>query len=168
MPPLTNAMSFIDRQQSDLALLNSVKKLLFTKALRRDVKKLKLSFTETTLATFAILATDGGTQMGGGNAQFLGLLHLIFHQRDQGRDHEHQFTARRIFEKLCGELKAKTFPHSGRHQGQSVFAFEDSFEDLLLFSAKALIGKFLTQQFEKVYGRAFGRNEFEIHPQFSL
>jgi hypothetical protein len=66
---------------------------------------------------------------------------LIFHQRNQRRDHHCE-----AVELLRRNLIAQRFAHAGRHHHQRVFALQDVIDDDFLQTAKISVAKIFLQK----------------------
>jgi hypothetical protein len=76
-----------------------------------------------------------------GHAERSQLLHLVSHQRDQGRDHERQPAKHQ-----GGQLKAQTFARAGGHDADEVVAGNDVFDNVALVWPKPRQPKDAVQQ----------------------
>ena len=109
---------------------------LVGESLRRDVEKTPAAFAR---GLDHLLPLGGGHQRvdrGGRDAAAVELVHLVLHERDQGRDDQ-----RRARQQEGRELIADRLARTGRHDGEHVAALEDRPDDLLLPRAEGAVAE---------------------------
>ena len=114
MPPLTDAVGFIDGQQGYLLLSNRGKKSGFAKAFWRDIQQVVSSLGQIGIARFTLVAGKRRIDESRSNILPLQGIDLIFHQGNQwGNDDRETLT-------FCGQIEsrnlvAKRFATPGGH-----------------------------------------------------
>jgi hypothetical protein len=99
----------VDRQDGDARPLQGLLEALVGQALRGDVEQIQLPGREAAQDVVRLLPLEGGVQPGGAQ-HVVQLLHLIAHQGEQRRDHQH-----RPLQERRGSLKGEALARTGGH-----------------------------------------------------
>src|SRR3984893_906598 len=126
-PPLRDAMGLVNGENVGSRLAKKGGRIRTREALRRDVEEAITAALQARLDCRIVFAAVRRVQRGGGNSTGLQLLHLIAHQRDQRRDDDGEPRAHDR-----GQLIAKRFARSRRHDRENIFPREHRFENFLL------------------------------------
>ncbi|MNB99359.1 hypothetical protein D3C75_466380 [compost metagenome] len=90
MSPLGNTVGFVHRHQHRIPVRQMLKKVIQHQTFRRDIQQADLPATATGHHLLLLLSGLRRVQTGRRHAVGQQLVHLIFHQRDQGRYHDGQ------------------------------------------------------------------------------
>ena len=131
VPPLADAMRFIDGKQRDARLLQKPVSSAGGKAFRRHVEQFQVAAVKRVEDRVGFLRRIGRGQRGGRYAGGVQGAHLVAHQGDERRDHDGQAGAQKR-----GQLEAERLAPAGRQDGKHVFAGCDRFHDVTLHGAK--------------------------------
>ena len=112
--------------------------------LRRNVDQTQPSAGEIPFRRGALGGPEAGVNPGRGDAARSQAVHLVLHERDEGRHHD-----RRPLEQEGGQLEAERLAGPGRHDGHQVPAFEDRGGGLLLTRPEPLEAKPFLERLEK-------------------
>ena len=125
VPPLRDAMRFIDREQADVRTLQQRNGVGFRQPLRRDVKESQLSPRHLLEYLPVLVEVVGRVEARGRDTVGAQLGHLVAHERDQRRHHHGEPAAdqRR-------QLIAERLPATRRHHRQHVTARKDGADDI--------------------------------------
>ena len=129
MPPLADAMRFIDGQK---AHPNPAEKLRGgIQSFRRQIEQLQRSPVDRLEHLFVLIRVVGRSQRARLHPRFAQRPDLIAHQGDErGNDQRHTLPPDR------GQLIAKRFASSRRHDGERVLTVQDRLDDLRLTRAE--------------------------------
>ena len=122
-------------------------------AFGRGVEEAELAVVQAAQAGASLVGVEGGIQERRRDAAGGERVHLVFHQRDEGRDDDGEAAAGER-----GELETQRLAAAGGQQGDHVLARERVADDLLLQRAEAGVAEVLLQQREQI-GRVRHRCE---------
>src|SRR5438132_10704010 len=140
VPQLRDTVRLIHCKQRHARLRNGVKKALTAKALWRDVEQLIVSSATRVQALLLLLSRQGTIDERGGNATVLQRVHLVFHQRNEGRDDQGTAVLQQ-----GRQLVAERLPTTSRHHSQDMLPLQQSADDRFLARAKVLVPKALVE-----------------------
>ena len=120
-------MGLVDGDQADVQRLKEPLETREGQALRSDVQYLDLALAGLVLDLVGLLGRQGAVQQPGGDAVGPETVHLVFHQGDEGRDHQGE-----PLEAQGRELVAQRLAAAGGHQHQGVALGEHFGDDLFL------------------------------------
>ncbi len=155
MPPLRNAVRFVNCNQRGLALRQHLWKPRHPQSLRRNEQKVQrpLQIVEARLSRHSPIqprVNPRHTQ-----PKRRKFRHLVFHQRNQRRNHQ-----RRSAQRNRRQLVAERLARPGRHHQQQIAPVNRSATHLLLVRAKPRKPKHRPQQFSQIFRIVWsGQNE---------
>ncbi len=123
--PLRYAVSLVDHYQADLHLMKLLDKRLALQFLRRQIEDLQLPKPAAVERQPLFGARETRMDGSGRDVACAEIVNLIFHQRDQGRDHE-----RNPRKHQRRNLKRDRFSTTRRQQAESVVAVKHRPDDL--------------------------------------
>ncbi|MCG3120600.1 MAG: hypothetical protein ALAOOOJD_03365 [bacterium] len=136
MAPFRNAMRFIDGETIDLERGEKRQRFDFQQSFGRHVKQLCLTLTDAVEIALILIGRQRAVQKHGGHAELLQLRHLVFHQRNQRRDHDGE-----TLEQQRRQLIAQRFAAAGRHDDERVFFLQDVVDNFLLQRPELVVPK---------------------------
>src|SRR5690349_15668000 len=86
MSPLRNAMGFVYGKQSNFAACEQVKKTRRQQAFRGDIEQVELALQQIVFDLIGACRIEARIEKGSFYLELQQSIHLILHQRDQGRD----------------------------------------------------------------------------------
>src|ERR1043166_5462019 len=125
--PHRKAMGLINGEERDRALSQRFEKRPAPKAFRRNIDQLKFAPGQRSNALALFLRAERTVDQCRGNAAALERIHLVLHQRDQGRDND-----RGPLDQKRGQLITKRFAAARRHHNQRIGAARDGADHFLL------------------------------------
>ena len=143
--PLGDAMRLVDGQGGDVPRLQVLLPVVEHQALGGDVEQSKLAAVQAAQSGARLVGIEGGIQVGGGDPGGLELVHLILHQRDEGRDHDGETRPQQ-----GGELETERLAPTGGQQGEDIAAGEGGLDDLALQRVEAAVAEGGLESKEKV------------------
>ena len=143
-------MRFVHRQQPNITPLNQVHKLGFSKTFGRHIQQVIGAIADRLVATVSLVASQRRVDKRGRDSFANQRIHLIFHQRNQRRDHQRQTRFGGVLIFCRGEMQRRNLiterlAHSGRHDHQRVFALANPLDNLTLTASKFRVVKILLQ-----------------------
>ena len=154
--PFADAMGFIDRQKSHVALSDDFEKLRLPKPFRRDVQQPVPALGDFGVPPLTLFARERRVDERRFDSSGSQRIHLVFHQRDQRRQHQRDSAPRQLLivvRQQRGDLIAQRFSRTCRHDDQRVAAAENPVDDCGLRSAKGLEAKELVQCVNRFHHR---------------
>ena len=142
VPPLRNAVRFVDGEEGNGDLGEAGKELFAHQPFRGDIKEVKLAAMELCQGLARFGGFEGRVVNGGADAVGLQGIDLILHQRDQRRDDDADAgpVQRR-------DLEAEGFAAAGRHEDKSILAGDQAVDDFFLIGAKGAVAEDALQGF---------------------
>ena len=131
MPPLADTVSFIDGQQLNVDPIDRSHERVTAQSLGRDVDQFVVPGDHVRNARLLLFRRQRAVDKCRRDISIEQRSHLVRHQRDQGADDDRNSIA-----SDRGQLEAKAFASTGRHDAQRVFARHDRFDHLLLSASK--------------------------------
>ena len=142
-------MSFIHRQQPDLAASDHVEEFGLPESLRGDIQQRILAIRNSGVPLLSFAFTQGRIDKRGRDALRLKCIDLIFHQCNQRRKHQCHRRPLCPF-LLCQHqrrnLKAQGFAAACRHDHQRMLTVHDMRNDFSLRISKLVVAKVLLQK----------------------
>ena len=132
MPPLRDAMGFVDREEVDLGVSQQRDHIVAHQPLGRDIEQAQRAIAQGFGDALAFIGVGSRIQRRRRYAEFAQLRDLVAHQRDQRRDHQRETLARHR-----RQLVAKRFAAAGRHHREHVLAAQRRADNFLLAGTKA-------------------------------
>ena len=163
MAPLRDAMRLINGDQRQFALGQHLGKSGHAQPLRRDEEKLQIASQIVRAHLTGRAALQAGVNARHTQAKRGQLRRLIFHERDQGRDHQRRSAARD-----GGQLVAERLPRPGGHHQQQVAPLDRRAANLLLIGAKAGKAKDGLQEPEQRIRIGRGSSKRIRHPESQI
>ncbi len=136
MSPLGDAVRLVDHEDGDLVAAQRLQELRLGEALRGDEDEIPLLLLNPLQHLGLLARGQRAVDLNGVQPDFLQLVHLVLHERDERRDDHGRSRQLR-----AGKLIAERFAGAGGHDGQGVLARQDRADDLLLPLAKRLESK---------------------------
>ena len=133
--PLADAVRFVHHHERERAALEEVAHASLER-LGGHVHELVLARLERGEAPAALLGVERRVDLGGAEAQRLELVHLILHQADQRRQHQHCAA-----EETRGELEGERLARAGGHERDAVASLQDRLDDLPLPGAEGVVAE---------------------------
>ena len=133
MPPLRNAMGFVDGEKTHLLVFEQGQEVGIGQALRRREDDLRGAGSERGLGGADLLGGHAAVQLERGDAALAQLVALVLHQGDERRDDD-----RDAWQQQGRQLVAKRFAGTRGHEGQRRSARQHVGDDLLLAGAQML------------------------------
>jgi hypothetical protein len=124
VPPLRDAMGFVDHQQADRMLAQLLQETRFGQPFGCDHDDARAAIGQGVLCRARFLAIDRAIELHRGDAHGPQRFALVLHQRDQGRNHH---GAGR--QKQRRQLIAKRFARACGHDGQGVPTSQHAIDD---------------------------------------
>ena len=140
VPPLGDAVRFIDGHHRDFELLEPLDEVFIHEPLGGDVEQLQRAVPHVVKDLHGLRCTQRGIEPGGGDATSLQRLHLILHQSDERRDDE-----RDAVHEQRRKLVAEGFTRTGGKKGQRTPPGEQRLHHLLLAGAESRMAEVLFQ-----------------------
>ncbi|MCY1436014.1 hypothetical protein D9M71_521280 [compost metagenome] len=132
--PLGHAVRLVDGEQADVQLLQETQHARLHQTLGRQVEQLDLATTQAIGDVPLGFRAQRGIQCGGRNAQLVEGGDLVFHQRDQRRNHHRQPLAQQR-----RDLEAQRLATAGGHQHQSIAAAGHALDDPRLIATEGVV-----------------------------
>ncbi|MNZ90218.1 hypothetical protein D3C78_1091730 [compost metagenome] len=132
--PLGHAVRLVDGEQADVQLLQEAQHARLHQTLGRQVEQLDLATTQAIGDVPLGFRAQRGIQCGGRNAQLVEGGDLVFHQRDQRRNHHRQPLAQQ-----CRDLEAQRLATAGGHQHQGIAAAGHALDDPRLIATEGVV-----------------------------
>ena len=162
MPPLGHAVGLVNGEQRNVHTPQQGQRALLGQAFRGDVQQVQLAPVQGLFHLADLGRAQGGIEVTRVYAQLAQGVHLVLHQRDQGRN-DHPATRARE----GGNLVAQGFAAAGGHQDQGVAAPDQGVDDLVLGWAEGLVTKGIAKNFQGVvHGRAVYLNGHAWRPSY--
>ena len=120
VPPLADAMRLIDGNQRNADRRQKRRERSVVQPFRRNVDKLVVPMRKAGETAAHLLGIERGIDVGRGNAAPLQSVHLILHERNQGRNHQG-----RSRQEHRRQLVAKRFPGSRRHHNDGIATIDN-------------------------------------------
>ena len=136
LSPLGNTMGFIHSNEPDIRFGSQADCFLRIQPLRRKVEKFVRSADTAADDLPDLRMVQCTVDICRRDAILPQSLDLVFHQRDQGRDHD-----RKALREQGRDLVADGFPGAGGHDGQHVPARHNVIDDLFLSGPEAVISE---------------------------
>ena len=136
VPPLGYAVRLVDGEQRDPAALEQPQRRLGAQPLRCHVQQVKLTGDKGVLDQAAGADVLGGIEEAGPDTESAQRVHLILHERDQGRDHHPGPVPDQ-----GRDLVAQRLAAAGGHQHQRVLAADQVIDDLLLAATEGVVAE---------------------------
>jgi len=134
MPPLGDAVGFVNGKEGDLHLLQPLQEGIAHQTFRRHIEQLQLAVVQPRQHLACLAFGKGGVVAGRGNAVGYEGVHLVLHQRDQrGDDDADAGTVQ------GRDLVAERLAAAGRHQDKGVLPADQPVDDLLLQGAEGVV-----------------------------
>lgn len=134
MSPHRDTVRFVHGKKCDLAAGKRRKKCRGHGPLRRNIQDPDLSFPHLPLDPLPFIVGLQTVESLNRDPLIRKSVHLILHQRDQGRDND-----RHPFKHHCRKLITKGFSPAGRHHREYIPPADDRLDDLLLIGTKRLM-----------------------------
>ena len=160
VPPLRDAMRFVDGEQADARLAQHRLGAVEREPLGRGVKQAQAAVGDGIEQRRRFLAAVRGIERACRDAEALQLRDLVAHQRDQRRNHDGQPIAQQ-----SGQLIAQRLAAARRHHGEHVLAFEDSADNLVLARPEIRKPEGLAQRFPCLVQVAHARDLHDVRPR---
>ena len=112
MPPLAQAVRLINGQQGDGHAAQQAHEALLRKAFRSNINNLQTSGAQIPHHLSVFVRAQGGVDRGSGDVALLQGIHLVLHQRDEGRNDNREAGAAQ-----GRELVAEGFAAARGHDG---------------------------------------------------
>ena len=132
---MADAVGLVDHHQADRTVGEDVSQRL-AQCLGRDVQQLQLAAPQLPEHPRALGLVETRIEERGFESQALEGIHLVLHQRDERRQHQH-----RSAEQLGGNLERERFAGAGGHQADAVATGEHRVDDLALARAERLVAE---------------------------
>ena len=126
MPPLTDAVGLVDHQQRDRTVSHEVAEVAVER-FGREKHQFVLAGAERVHARASLVEVQRGVDGGDLEAKAGHGVHLILHERDQRRDHQH-----RAVEQTSRQLVRERLARARRHQGNTILAGQYGVDDFAL------------------------------------
>ena len=136
VPPLGYAVRLVDGEQRDPAALEQPQRRLGAQPLRCHVQQVELTGDKGVLDQAAGADVLGGIEEAGPDTESAQRVHLILHERDQGRDHHPGPVPDQ-----GRDLVAQRLAAAGGHQHQRVLAADQVIDDLLLAATEGVVAE---------------------------
>ena len=159
MPPLRNAVRFVDGKETDPCSLEHRFRIAERQPLGRDVKKPQAPICNRVEKSGRFIAAVRRIESACRNSIGLQLRDLIAHQRDQRRDDDGQSVPQKR-----GQLIAKRLAAARRHHREHVPPIEDRADNIILARAEIREPKGLPQAFPRRVHIAHARDLHDVHP----
>ncbi len=143
--PFRDAMRLVDRKQRNRDAREPFERIRARQPLRRNIQQ-AVSPVARLADQFRLLRIrEHAIQRRGLNPHLRELRHLILHQRDQRRNHDHGLPGKH----RRGKLVAERFPSAGRHHHARVAIFEQAPHDAVLQRTKRIVSPIAPQRRQK-------------------
>jgi len=136
MPPLRDAVRFVDGEQGNIKALQERQHARLHQALRRQVEHFHFATLDPRRQVTLLLGTQRGVQRRSGDAQFFERGDLVVHQGDQRRYHHRQ-----AFAQQRRHLETQGLAATGRHQYQCVAAIGHALNDCTLTATETVVAE---------------------------
>ena len=131
VPPARHTVSFVNGEQGDGLRVQPLQGTLLQQALRRDIEQIQIPAVHCRLHRPYFFKVQGGVQTGRPHPALAKRVHLVLHQRNQGRHHDaHPVTHQ------GRHLITQRLPAARRHQDHGVPAGQQILNHFLLAQAK--------------------------------
>ncbi len=158
--PLGDAVRLVDREERDRPPVEQPLGALGAQALGGQVEQVQLAAEERLLDRLPLVRVLRRVEESGPHPEGGQRVHLVLHQRDEGRDDD-----ARAFSDQRRDLVAERLAAAGRHQHEGVAAADDLLDDLLLLTAEGAVAEHAVQYLQSVGGLGgVGGNVGECHP----
>lgn len=134
--PFGNAVGFVDGEEFHLAGSQEIHHRRMAGRLRRHVNDPGPAGADRRHVGPVLFFRKGAAKHDGGNAQGEELVHLVLHERDEGRDHHGEAVPQE-----GRDLVADGFSAARGHDGQGLPAFQHVFQDPLLQEDKIVVAE---------------------------
>ena len=131
-------MAFVYRNHGDFHRTQLGAEYFRIQPFRRDIKELIVAEDTVFQRSDNLLTCHARIYGERFDSAFAQILHLVFHQGDEGGNDNTKSTLGE-----SGHLECDRFATSGRHEPQCIFAFADTGDDLLLQVAEGVISPIL-------------------------
>ncbi len=135
VPPMADAVRLVHHHQAHLAAGDQPAQRALER-LGRHVEQLDLAAAQRGDPLAALLELEGRVDQRGAEAEPGESVHLVLHQRDQGRDHQH-----RPGQQLGRDLEGERLAGPGGHHPDAVAAGEHGVDDLALPGAELRVAE---------------------------
>lgn len=136
MAPLRDAVRFVHRQHRQIPVRQMLKEVVKHQPFRGDIQQTNLPAAAAGHHVLLLFAALRRVQTGRRHAVGQQLIDLIFHQRDQRRDHDRQAAHDQRRYLITQRLAA-----TGRHNHQAVTALERRLDNRLLARTELLVAE---------------------------
>ena len=147
VPPARHAMRFVDREQGDGLRVQPFQGPFLQQALRRHVEQIQPPAVHRGLHRPDLLEVEGGVQAGRPYPALAKRVHLVLHQRDQGRHHDPHPGAHH-----GRDLVTQRLAPARRHQDHGVPAGQQIINHFLLAQAKRSVSEDGPEKTKRVIG----------------
>lgn len=130
MPPLANAVRFVDDEEGDGASLYEIAEVAVER-FGGEVDQLVVPAAEAVEACPSLVRVERGVNGGDAIAQFGDGVDLVLHEGDERRNDQDGAA-----EQTRGELVGERFSGAGWHERDTIAAREDGIDDLALSGAE--------------------------------
>ena len=141
MAPLAHAVRLVDREKSELGLVETLEKSFGREALRRDIDEIETAGDHAGFALTRRLIGKCRIDERGAHAGLTERRDLILHQSYQRRDHDGDAAPHQ-----CRDLVTEALPATGGHEHERGIAADNMLDDPLLLPAKARIAEDFPQE----------------------
>jgi len=148
VPPVRNAMRLVNGEQGEASRCQQFQRPLGQQPLRGDIEQVQRAAPKFPLDLERLSVIQTGVEKSRAHAVLPQRVHLVFHQRDQRRNHDAA-----TFAHQGRELVAQRFAAAGRHQHQGVLSLKQRVYDLLLHGAEIAEAEDLAQGPQRRVGR---------------
>ena len=132
--PLQHAVRLVDGHQVDARGLREEQEIVGPQPFRRDVQDTQSPAMSHVVDALALLRRDTAVDERGRHSPGLQGLHLVAHERAQGRDDDGERPVAQ-----GGQLVADALAAAGRHHGDQVVPVEDRVDGLELAGTERLV-----------------------------
>ncbi len=148
--PLGDAVRLVDREPGDRHLGQEPLERRRRETLGRDVEQAQPALAHRGLRRAPLGGRGERVERRGRDPLAGELVHLVLHERDEGRNHED-----RPVQKQGGQLVADRLARAGRHDGEQVPARERRAHDVFLAGAEGLVPEVASERGARIHGRHY-------------
>ena len=145
MPPFADAMRFINRERRHVPRFQIIEKTRHQQALRRDVEQFEFAIVQTAQPPARFTCAQRRVEERGRHTRRRHRVHLVFHQRDQGRNDDGQTRANQR-----RELKTKRLSAARGQHRKYIAPLNRIADDLLLQRTERPEAEVLLQRSEEL------------------
>ena len=140
-------MGFVNHHEAHRATLKKIAQSPFQR-FGSEVHELVLAATKGGQSAPSLLVIQAGIDLSCSEAELPELVHLILHEADQRRDHEHG-----AFEETGRQLKRERFSCTSGHDRYAVPALHHGFDDLTLARTETVVPEGVPERLDETVGR---------------